>query len=640
MQGTLSYPTNSPDRVRRNALDFVGIFLGLIVVALILTTVTWQFWHASRIFTGVRVAGVPIGNMTRIEAVNHLNRKLQPYPLAPVSLTHDGQKWPLTGLTANAGTATNVNVVTTVDFVSAVNRAYLVGRDESTIQQLQDQLLALLIGINVEPAVAFNRAQLRHAISIAAVQVHQPARPSREIDGVQVPGQEGIAVDVESTLAGLMETLNTELGSSTTIEAPFVVQRVPAEPLRPDTGTNGATNGAATAAVNDSLVGGTEVDSTATLPSILLKDNNGTTIAIDAAAVDELVFSLNPLRIDQEALAARLAGWAEQVNVEPRDARLQFNPSTGTINILQTSMVGRALDIGATTQAVNQALESAMGSVNTLGDAPSIIETDLVVRSVAPAVDVNQIPQLGIRELVASGTTYFGGSSAARIRNIEVAASKFEGVVIPPGEIFSFNELVEDVSAANGFEDSLIIWGDQTAVGVGGGVCQVSTTIFRAAYEAGLPIVERYNHGYVVSWYGEPGLDATIYTPTVDFRFRNDTDAHLLVDPIVDSANGVMTFNLYGTKPNRQVIINEPVVSEIKAPEPPVYKVDEELATGIQEQVEWEKEGKTVEVTRTIIQDGEAREDTITSTYQPWQAVILVGPGTLAEPAQDGVDSE
>lgn len=235
---------------------------------------------------------------------------------------------------------------------------------------------------------------------------------------------------------------------------------------------------------------------------------------------------------------------------------------------------------------------------------------------------------MGIRELVASGTTYFAGSSAARVRNIEVAAAQFEGVVIPPGKLFSFNQLVEDVSSANGFEDSLIIWGDQTAVGVGGGVCQVSTTVFRAAYEAGLPIVERYNHGYVVSWYGEPGLDATIYTPTVDFKFRNDTSAYLLVDPVVDSVNGVITFNLYGTKPDRVVKIAEPAVSDIVEPEPAIYKVDEDLAPGQQEQVEWQKEGKTVEVTRTIIENGESRTDTITSKYQPWQAVYLVGPGT------------
>ena len=109
--------------------------------------------------------------------------------------------------------------------------------------------------------------------------------------------------------------------------------------------------------------------------------------------------------------------------------------------------------------------------------ASGATEAQLAVNSVAPAVDMNRVAEMGIRELVASGTTYFAGSSASRVRNVEVAAEQFEGVVIPPGGVFSFNEIVRDVSSANGFEDSLVIWGDRTAVGVGGGVCQVSTTI-------------------------------------------------------------------------------------------------------------------------------------------------------------------
>ena len=200
------------------------------------------------------------------------------------------------------------------------------------------------------------------------------------------------------------------------------------------------------------------------------------------------------------------------------------------------------------------------------------------VGPVAPAVDMNRIAEMGIRELVASGTTYFAGSSASRVRNVEVAAAQFEGVVIPPDGIFSFNEIVRDVSSANGFEDSLVIWGDRTAVGVGGGVCQVSTTVFRAAYEGGFPLVERYNHGYVVDWYGEPGMDATIFTPTVDFRFRNDTGAYLLIDPVVDSINGVITFNFYGTRPDRTVTVSKPQITDVIKPEPPVYTVDEALA--------------------------------------------------------------
>jgi vancomycin resistance protein YoaR len=165
-------------------------------------------------------------------------------------------------------------------------------------------------------------------------------------------------------------------------------------------------------------------------------------------------------------------------------------------------------------------------------------------------------------------------------------------------------------------------------VGVGGGVCQVSTTVFRAALNAGLPIVERYNHGYVVSWYGDPGMDATIYTPSVDLKFRNDTGAYLLVQPAVDSSNGVLTFNFYGTKPNRQVTIGEPVISDVKEPGEPVYRVDESLAPGERRQVEYAQRGMTVTVERTVTENGQTRVDKIVSNYQPWNAVYLVAPGT------------
>ena len=165
------------------------------------------------------------------------------------------------------------------------------------------------------------------------------------------------------------------------------------------------------------------------------------------------------MRFDRDRLGGYLAQWAEQVNIDPRDARLQFNPTTGTVNILQTSAPGRRLDVEATVQALVEAVErvGAAGDGSAFSAVP--ISADLVLETVAPTVDMNKIPELGIRELVASGTSYFAGSSAALIRNIEVAAEKFEGVVIPPGEVFSFNEVIEDVSSANGFEDSLIIWG-------------------------------------------------------------------------------------------------------------------------------------------------------------------------------------
>jgi len=131
-------------------------------------------------------------------------------------------------------------------------------------------------------------------------------------------------------------------------------------------------------------------------------------------------------------------------------------------------------------------------------------------------------------------------------------------------------------------------------------------------------------------------MDATIYTPTVDFRWKNDTGNYLLVEPVVDSAAGVITFNLYGTKPDREVIISDPVITNREPPPPPAYQVDESLAPGQQKQVEWPKEGMTATVERTIIENGETRTETLVSNYQPWRAVYLVAPGALIEDGGEG----
>ena len=572
--------------------------------------VSWQFWHTNRIFTGVTVAGVPIGGMTRAGAITRLNQTLQTVPLPPVSLSYQGRQWPLSAVNSNEGRSTGSaggTIRVETDLMAALNRAYLVGRSGSLVDRVIDQLRAFLAGYEVAPRMTFDRGQLRQLISRVASTLHQPALPSREIDGVMIPAQIGIDVDVESTLQTLIHELYEKGHQRDALIVPLVVRQIAApEEVAQERPESAALNGSSSAENGASL----------RAPLILRNDSFGLEMALDPKVLSDLLFSTNPPRLDPDKTARLLQSWAQQIDIPTRDARIQFNPATGTTSILQTSQTGRRLNIEATAASIQEAVDANLTS------------SALVVDVVAPAVDMNRIPEMGIKELVSTGTSYFRGSSAARIHNIEVAASKFEGVVIPPGEIFSFNEHVEDVTSANGFDESLIIFGNETAVGVGGGVCQVSTTVFRAAYQAGMPIVERYNHGYVVGWYGAPGLDATIYTPTVDFRFRNDTGNYILIDPVVDSVAGAITFNFYGTKPERQVIIGEPVQAEIVEPEPPVYRVDESLAAGEIQQVEYENKGMLVEVERTIIENGETRTDTLTSKYRPWQAVFKVGPGT------------
>ena len=575
-------------RIRRGALDFVVLFALVLLVALLAVIFGWQYWHADRIYSGVTVSNVPVGGLTRAQALERLNRTLVRQPLPPMLVTFGGRQWPI-----GAGQAT-----ASIDTLDAVNKAYMVGRRGDASTKLDEQISAALGAITVRPALNLDVPQLRQALSQVASEVRTPARAGVLVNDLYIEPQPGVDVDVDSTLANLVQVLQNHMDDEQVVAPLLTIALDPPPEVESPQATSEQT-----------------LASLSSAPLMLRDTRYGLEFAIDPAALEGLTFSHQPLRLDEDRLRTLVEGWAGQIDIAPVDARLRFDQAAGAPAVVQNSRVGRELDVDGTMASIRDAVSN--GSM----------AASLIIRDRLPAVDSRYISQMGIQELVASGTTYFAGSSPARVHNIEVAAEKFEGVVIPPNGIFSFNKVVEDVTGANGFEDSLIIWGDRTAVGVGGGVCQVSTTVFRAAYAAGLPIVERYNHGYVVSWYGEPGLDATIYTPSVDFRFRNDTGSYLLLEPVVDGIGGTITFNLYGTKPDRVVTIGEPVITDIVEPEPAIYRYDETLGYGEKEQVDWEQNGMTSKVTRTILENGETRSETLTSVYQPWRAVYLYGPG-------------
>ncbi len=579
-------PTSKVEPIRRTAFDMLTLFLLLSFFAVIGLAAIWGFWHTSRIYTGVSVGGVPIGAMTRAEAIRRLNSELADFPLPPVSIVYADKQWPLETAQINAQ----------ADLLGAVNQAYRVGRSGKLPQDLADQFAAALGWAEIMPQLAIDSDALRNAIETVAASVTRNGMAERRLGAVVVPAVEGVTVDVDATLQAVLTSLQTTRLHDMA-QVPLVTHSVavPAAPV---------------------VAAPVEAASSRQQPLLLRDPLSGLKLALTLADTRRLLTAAEPPQVDEARLTAYVESLATQIDRPAREARLRFNPATGGVTVLSPSAAGRKMDVAASVAAVRDALLSGA------------TEAQLAVSTVAPEVDMNRIAEMGIGELVASGSTYFAGSSASRVRNIEVAAEQFDGVVIPPNRIFSFNRIVRDVSSANGFEDSLIIWGDRTAVGVGGGVCQVSTTLFRTAYEGGFPIVQRHNHGYVVDWYGEPGMDATIFTPTVDFQFRNDTDAYLLVEPSLDSANGVITFNFYGTRPDRVVTVGDPQISDVKQPEPPVYIVDEGLAPGQMKQVEWEKEGMSVTVQRTIVEDGTTRTDTLRSEYQPWKAVYLVGPGT------------
>ena len=583
-------------RFERGAFDFALIFTSLILVALVSLAAFWHVWHLNRIYSGVSIAGVAVGGLTRGEAVVKLQNEAEALPLPPILLDDGSRQWPLDNnlLSAKA------------DWLSIVNQAYLIGRSGRIGDHLVEQFTTALGGKSLNPRLQLDPGQMRNALNRIAEDARRPAQAGIESSGVVIPAQPGVELDVDQTLQLVVNTL----ASTDSVDPISVPMKLIGIQPQAEAQANTATS--PTALLD--------------LPStgILLKnDPLGLSFAIDPATTRKLVAVHEPFTVDEFSLRKMIDGWARQIDIAARDARLSFNPNSGAVNVVRPSQPGRKLDVEATYQAVAAALAAKSPTA------------ELKIDEVPPAVDMNNIAYMGIQELVVSASTYFKGSSAGRIHNIKVGAAKFEGVVVPPGGIFSFNRIVEDVSLANGFGDALVIFGDATVNGVGGGICQVSTTIFRAAFQGGFPIVERYNHGYVVGWYGEPGADATIFTPGVDFRFRNDTGAYLLLDPYVDGENGVITFNFYGTNPGRQVTVSQPIIEDVKLPPPPKYTFDATLPEGTIKQVEWENKGMTVKIVRTISDANGTRSGEIVSNYTPWGAAYKYGananvPGSSA----------
>lgn len=318
------------------------------------------------------------------------------------------------------------------------------------------------------------------------------------------------------------------------------------------------------------------------------------------------------LNIDQQQLEEYLKSIATQINQPVQEPLLSFDGQK--IVEFKPPQNGQNLDIKKTAEKINLALST-----------PNQNEVGLVVNISQPKNKLTN--DLGIKELVGEGVSNFAGSIENRIYNIRHGASKVNGVLIPPGEIFSFNKTVGDITAATGFKQAYVIKSGRTVLDDGGGICQVSTTIFRAALNAGLPIVQRTAHAYRVSYYEQgfpPGLDATIFYPSVDFQFKNDTNAHILIQSQVVGTTLYIRF--YGTGDGRTVSLSRPVITS-QTPAPPELRQDDPtLPKGTIKQVDWAAAGANVVFTRKVTRAGqEIINESFKSNYRPWQAVYLVG---------------
>jgi vancomycin resistance protein YoaR len=324
------------------------------------------------------------------------------------------------------------------------------------------------------------------------------------------------------------------------------------------------------------------------------------------------VLSVN---VKKDSVQKFISTVANEVNQPAKDAKFAIN--NGKIETFQLSQIGYELNQEEAIKTVSEAIMSTQNKVT------------LLVKETKP--EVSDLSDAGsIKELVAEGVTSWKGSPANRIHNLTLGAKNISGIIVKPGEEFSTIKALGPIDLEHGFKKELVIKNStEVSPEVGGGLCQVSTTLFRAAMNAGLKITARSNHSFRVSYYEPPvGMDATIYDPKPDFKFVNNMKTPILIWAVPTDTN--LSFQIYGTKDGRVSEISVPVLFGYVNPGDKVYRETDTMATGAIRLVERATRGVTASFTyKVTTASGEILEDDkFVSKYVPVPETYLIGPGT------------
>lgn len=325
--------------------------------------------------------------------------------------------------------------------------------------------------------------------------------------------------------------------------------------------------------------------------------------------------------LDQEKISEFLEKIAQEIDRSVQEAK--FKMIKERVLEFQVSQEGRKLKIEENAKKIKEYVFLKFK------------EIEFEIETIKPSVLIGDINELGIKELVGRGESDFKGSPKNRIHNITVGAQTLNGILIKPGEEFSLLNALGETSEEKGYLPELVIKGDRTTPELGGGLCQIGTTTFRVALNAGVAITQRTPHAFRVIYYEPAGMDATIYNPSPDFRFVNDYSSWLLLQTRIEGTK--LIFELYGTSDGRQVEISPAKIFNVISPGPARYIETEELAPGEKKKVEKPVPGADTEFTRIITwPDGQEKEAALKgeprqrreiwkSRYKPWPEVWLVG---------------
>jgi vancomycin resistance protein YoaR len=567
----------------------------LAAVALLLLAAGLGFaGSAGSVAAGITVAGVNVGGLSEEEAQARLAATARRYASVPVVFTAGGERFALRPAALDVRGDWNAAAATAVDE----------GGGPLPFRGLK-RLWLRVSGAEVEPTFDVYDPALEYRLSQLAAEIDRPAREASLVLHDREPeivgGRSGRRLDREAAAGIVVAMLGGFERAETALPVAVDEPQVTRQALRP---VAVRVRTILSAPVRLTYSGASFTVRPRELARMLVLPSGGTT----------------ELRIDEEAAAQRFANLARGVARPPRSADFAVRPN-GSVRIVP-SRPGRELDVAATAEAL---LAAASRTADRTGE--------LVVIEARPALTTREARSLGVRRELAGYATLYSGT-AERITNLQLGVELLDGARIAPGAVWSFNEHVGPRTEERGFRSAPVIINGQYEEGVGGGVSQIATTVFNAAWEAGIKIAERTAHALYISRY-PTGRDATVNYPDVDLKLRNDTGRWIVIKASYDES-GILVRLLGGGAERRVESIDGPL--EVTG-QPRTERIpDPSMFVGQRLIVDYGEPSRAVTVERIVYRGGEVLYDeTWTTSYRYEKKIVRVGtkPRPVAPPPEE-----
>lgn len=608
---------------------FISFAVGFFVFAALSagTILAYEFYYQDRIYHGVIINNIGVSGKTKTEALSELQKATDQFLRQGLFFKYKKKEAIINPVIVSADNLDLINEILVFDLENAADNAYAIGRNQGLLFNLTVQLKTLLNKNQIKIDYELDREELKNILVSNFSFLENPGEDAK-FDIKEIKGKISVKIIPEKLgksfnydLAVQMMENNLKLFSSNPVEMymktdypeiksaqieseiPKVKKLLKIFPLK--------------------LVYKCDTKGESALLCDLEKKEFEIQNKLFADWIEtEIDNNFINIKINQDKIFAYLEKISKEVDIQAKDAK--FKLEDNRVAEFQKSIDGIVLNIEKSADNIEDAILNKATSTANL-----IIETAIAKNSVG---DINN---LGINELIGIGASNFSGSPKNRRHNIAIGAKAINGILIKPKEEFSLNNGLGKINASAGYLRELVIKGNKTVPEYGGGLCQIATTMFRVALDAGLPITERRPHAYRVFYYEPAGTDATIYSPRPDVRFINDTDNHILIQTNIQGDE--LIFEFWGDAAGREVEITDPKIFNIVSPGPTKFIETEDLDPGKKRCTESSHNGADAEFTRKIIYpDGEIKEEVWKSHYRPWRAVCLIGK----EPEEENKDEE